>query len=108
MDSGDGFYSRCRHCGRSESIYRKDYYYADGTVIQHPSRFAICQNPKCIYSIPITVGKQYYVKVDNEKFVWIMLYDSNKTEFFGTNTMSGLWNQNTVGAGERGNIQKVL
>lgn len=100
MDGSDWFYSRCLHCKKKESVFRKKYYYENGATIQPPSVFYICQNPECLYSIKITTGKKFLIQVDREKFEWILIYDANKTTLYGENTVPGMREDGGVGAGE--------
>lgn len=46
----------CPYCKQQEVAFKK-VYKEGNTLLHSPNRFYLCQNPKCIYFIPIKVGK---------------------------------------------------
>jgi hypothetical protein len=45
----------CSYCYKKETVFKKVY--KDGDVLIHsPNQFHLCQNPNCIYYLPIETG----------------------------------------------------
>lgn len=75
MIDEDSYTTVCIHCKKPQQVYRKRYFYSDGTNVFATPKFYICANRTCVDCMDIIPNKKIILL--DEIFEWVVVYNVN-------------------------------